>query len=69
METAINKWKNVYTEVLMNAETKPYNLDVAVSYGIQDMLNLVKNSSTEQAIFMINDDADYMQEKLDKRAK
>jgi hypothetical protein len=65
---ALTKWSNVYRAVLTTRTVKPYNLEVAIQYGAMDMLNSTKGMSDEAAAFLINDDADYMAEKLAKEA-
>lgn len=64
---ALTKWTAIYREVLLR-KTKPYNLEVAIQYGAMDMLNATKGMTEEAAAFMINDDADYMAEKMAKEA-
>jgi hypothetical protein len=68
LAAALTNWSNVYRAVLCSREVKPYNLEVAVQYGTADMLNLTKGSTEEAAIYLINDDAAYMTEKMAKEA-
>ena len=69
LAVAIANWSNVYRTVLSSCPVKPYNLEVAVQYGAMDMLNMVKGMKEDAAIYMINDDAAYMNEKLAKEAQ
>lgn len=38
------------------------NIEVATAYATQDILNMTKNMSEEDAVYMINDDAAFMME-------
>lgn len=61
---ALKKWAEVYTRVQMEGSVKPYCLKTAVEYGVLDMINQTKGMAEADAAFMINDDADWMLEKL-----
>ena len=61
---ALANYANVYRTLLTNSEFKVYNVDVAVEYAVADMWNQVKRASEEDAIFRINDEALYIQEKM-----
>lgn len=61
---ALKKWAEVYTRVQTEGTVRPYCLKTAVEYGIMDMMNQTKGMSDDAAAFMINDDADWMLEKL-----
>lgn len=68
LAAALANWTNVYRTALTSREVKPYNLEVAVQYGAMDMLNMVKGMTEEAAVYMVNDDAAYMTEKMAKEA-
>ena len=65
---ALANWSNVYRTMLCSREVKPYNLEIAIQYGVMDMLNMTKGMTEEAAAYMINDDAAYMTEKMEKEA-
>ena len=65
---ALANWSNVYRTVLSTREVKPYNLEVAVQYGMMDMMNQTKGMKEDAAAYLINDDAAYMTEKMAKEA-
>lgn len=68
LAAALANWSNVYRTMLCSREVKPYDLEVAIQYGAMDMMNMVKGMSEEAAVYMINDDAAYMTEKMEKEA-
>jgi hypothetical protein len=68
LAAALANWSNVYRTVLCSREVKPYNLEVAIQYGAMDMLNLTKGMTEDAAAYLINDDAAYMTEKMQKEA-
>lgn len=59
---AIAKFATVYGAYL-NTITVGGNKDVALAYAVQDMVNQTKGMTDEAAAFLINDEADYLQEK------
>jgi len=61
---ALKVWAEVYTKVQMASSVKPYCLKTAVEYGVMDMVNQTKGMDDAAAAFMINDDAEWMMEKL-----
>lgn len=68
LAAALAKWSNVYRTVLCSRDVKPYNLEVAIQYGAMDMVNMTKGMSEDAAVYLINDDAAYMTEKMAKEA-
>ena len=68
LAAALANWSNIYRAVLCSREVKPYNLEVAIQYGAMDMLNMTKGMTEEAAVYLINDDAAYMTEKMAKEA-
>lgn len=59
---AIARFATVYSNYL-NTITIGGSKDVALAYAVQDMVNQTKGMSDENAAFLINDEADYLQEK------
>lgn len=68
LAAALANWSNVYRTVLMTREVKPYNLEVAVQYGVMDMINQTKGMTEAAAVYLINDDAAYMTENMARRS-
>lgn len=61
---ALKKWAEVYT---LSPNTKGFAgtcINTAVQFGVMDMMNQTKCMDDESAAFMINDDADWMMEKM-----
>lgn len=59
-EAAAN-YANVYRTVAI-AKGRTCNIEVATAYATQDILNITKHMSEEDAVYLINDDAAFMQE-------
>lgn len=68
LAAALANWSNVYRTVLTTREVKPYNLEVAIQYGVMDMMNQTKGMPEDAAVYLINDDAAWMNEKMAKEA-
>ena len=59
-EAAAN-YANVYRAHAI-AKGRTVNIEVATAYATQDILNMTKNMSEEDAVYLINDDAAFMME-------
>ena len=64
---AIAKFATVYGAYLSTI-TVGGSKEVALAYAVQDMLNQTKGMSDEAAAFTINDEADYLQERMERVA-
>ncbi len=60
---AIAKFAAVYAQYL-NTITVGGSKEAALSYAVQDMVNQTKHLSAKMAAFQINDEAEYLQEKM-----
>ena len=61
---ALKKWAEIYT---ISLNTKGFGgtcINTAVQFGVMDMINQTKGITEDAAAYMINDDADWMMEKL-----
>lgn len=61
---ALKKWAEVYTLSLNNKGFAGTCINTAVQFGVMDMINQTKGMTEDAAAYMINDDADWMMEKL-----
>ena len=59
-EAAAN-FANVYRANAI-AKGRTYDIEVATAYATQDILNMVRHMSEEDAVSLINDDAAFMME-------
>lgn len=64
---AIAKFAATYSAYL-NTITVGGSKEVALAYAVQDMVNQTKSMSEADAAFLINDEADYLAEKMAKVA-
>lgn len=63
-QDALKKWAEVYGKSLKKNGFGGACINTAIAYGVSDMMNQTKRMSDEDAAFMINDDADWMLEKM-----
>lgn len=63
---ALTKFATVYSAYL-NTITVGGSREVALAYAVQDMANQAKGMNEAAAAYMINDEAEYLQEKMAKR--
>lgn len=63
-QDALKKWAEVYGKTLMASSFAGTCINTAIAYGVSDMMNQTKNMTDADAAFMINDDADWMLEKM-----
>ena len=63
-QDALKKWAEVYGKSLEKNGFGGTCINTAIAYGVSDMMNQTKRMSDEDAAFMINDDADWMLEKM-----
>lgn len=61
---ALTKWAEAYTKSLNRSGFAGTCINTAVQFGVMDMMNQTKGMSESDASFMINDDADWMLEKM-----
>lgn len=61
---AIAKWAEVYGKTLKASNFAGTCINTAISYGVSDMINQTKSMDDASAAFMINDDAEWMMEKM-----
>ena len=61
---ALKKWAEVYTISLNNSGFGGTCINTAVQFGVMDMMNQTKRMSEADAAYMINDDAEWMMEKM-----
>lgn len=61
---ALTKWAEVYKKSLERTGFGGTCINSAVEFGVMDMINQTKRMDDESAAFMINDDADWMMEKM-----
>ena len=61
---ALTKWAEVYKKSLKLTGFAGTCINTAVEFGIMDMMNQTKCMDEDSAAFMINDDADWMMEKM-----
>jgi hypothetical protein len=65
---AAAKFAQAYKAYQLSKEIQPSNLEVAVAYATMDMLNTVKTYNDADAVYVILDEASYLEEALRKRA-
>ena len=63
-QQALAKWAEVYGKSLTLNGFAGTCINTAIAYGVSDMVNQTKNMDDNSAAFMINDDADWMLEKM-----
>lgn len=61
---ALAKWAEVYGKTLKASNFAGTCINTAIAYGVSDMVNQTKNMADADAAFLINDDADWMLEKM-----
>ena len=66
-KTALTNYATVYAAFL-DTITVGGDKNVALAYAVQDMNNQTKNLSEKDAAFYINDEANYLTEKMAKVA-
>lgn len=59
-EAAAN-YANIYRAIAI-AKGRTFDIETATAYATQDILNMTKHMSEEDAVYLINDDAAFMQE-------
>lgn len=64
---ALAKFATVYSAYL-DTITIGGTKEVALAYAVQDMVNQTKGMTEANAAFLINDEADYLAEKMEKVA-
>lgn len=65
MNAAISNYAKVYASYLETIVVGG-SKEIALQFAVMDMMNQVKNISEENAIFIINDEADYLKERIAK---
>lgn len=63
-QDALKKWAEVYGKTLKTSNFAGTCINTAIAYGVSDMINQTKSMDDASAAFMINDDADWMMEKM-----
>lgn len=63
-QDALKKWAEVYGKILNASNFAGTCIKTAVQFGVMDMINQTKSMSEADAAFMINDDSDWMMEKM-----
>lgn len=60
---ALTKWAEVYAKSMAGRFAGTCD-KAAVEFGVMDMINQTKHMTDADAAFMINDDAEWMMEKM-----
>ena len=64
MADALARYADAYRRYQLSKDVQPYNLEVAVQYATLDKANMVKHMSEDDAVYVVNDEAEYLLEAL-----